>query len=35
MNLPEGVTPDSLAKLLENPEIMALLGALFKEAVIL
>lgn len=31
INLPEGLTPETLAKMLENPEIMALLGALSKK----
>jgi hypothetical protein len=31
IELPEGITPETLSKMLENPEIVALLGALAKK----
>ena len=31
IELPEGITPEALSKMLENPEIVALLGALAKK----
>jgi len=31
LNMPEGLTPEALSRMLENPEILALLGALSKK----
>ena len=31
MGLPDGLTPETLTKMLDNPEIVALLGALAKK----